>query len=184
MSARLSLAMSATALVVALLGSTPLGHALASQVPRNSVGPLQIKRNAVGPQKIAPNAVRTGHVLDGSLLTVDFKAGQIPQGPKGERGEKGERGGKGDQGAPGISERQVISTTTALNSTSPKFLEANCPPGKQPLGGGASVDFFLAAALTRSTPTGTGWAATAHEAVASTSPWSLQLSLICAKVSP
>jgi hypothetical protein len=63
---------------VALLGATPFGQAMVSVVPRNSVGPLQLKRNAVGPQNVAPNAVHSAHVLDGSLLASDFKAGQTP----------------------------------------------------------------------------------------------------------
>jgi len=144
MSSRLALAMSASALVVALLGSTPLGHALVSQVPRNSVGPLQIKRNAVGPQKIAPNAVRTSHVLDGSLLSADFKPGQIPAGPRGEKGDKGD---KGDRGSPGIAEREVVTANTPSSSTSPKNITAKCPAGKQPMGGGTSISGFLSGAV-------------------------------------
>jgi len=177
MSSRLALAMSAAALVVALLGSTPLGHALASQVPRNSVGPLQIKRNAVGPQKIAPNAVRTGHVLDGSLLTVDFKPGQIPAGPKGDKGE---------QGLPGVSDRELVSASTASNSTNLKQLRPNCPTGKQPLGGGGFINGTLSgAALAASFPTATGgWVVTAYEVVATSASWSLNVNVVCAKVSP
>jgi len=180
MSSRLALAMSAAALVVALLGSTPLGHALASQVPRNSVGPLQIKRNAVGPQKIAPNAVRTGHVLDGSLLTVDFKAGQIPQGPKGDKGEKG------DRGSPGIAEREVVTASTPSDSTNLKGLDPTCPAGKQPTGGGTILTggTLGGQVLASSAPTLNGWFGLAYEAVATDRSWSLQVRVICAKVSP
>ena len=99
MSQKLSLAMSATALVLVVLAVTPLGAVAQNLVPRNSVGPLQLKRNAVTPRKLAPNAVRTGHVLDGSLLVADFKPGQIPAGPKGDKGEKGDKGDKGDAGS-------------------------------------------------------------------------------------
>lgn len=182
MSSRLALAMSATALVVALLGSTPLGHALASQVPRNSVGPLQIKRNAVGPQKIAPNAVRTSHVLDGSLLTADFKPGQIPQGPKGDKGDKGN---KGDEGAPGMSQREVISSPQQpLDSSNTKVATANCPAGKAPIGGGAGISGSVVAVPTSSVPIGNSWQAIAHEMVASSANWRLTATVICAKVAP
>jgi len=176
MSARLSLAMSATALVVALLGSTPLGHALASQVPRNSVGPLQIKRNAVGPQKIAPNAVRAGHVLDGSLLAADFKPGQIPQGPKGDKGDKG------DKGSPGVSERQVVFSNTASNSTDLKQAFAACPAGKQPLGGGAQVSGFIREVVHHGLGAG-GWGALAFEVQPTSNSWTLSVHVICAKMS-
>ena len=84
---RLPMIVSITALLVALFGITPLGEAAYDAVvPRNSVGTLQLQRNAVKAAKIAPSAIRTGHVLDGSLLSADFKAGQIPQGPEGRQG--------------------------------------------------------------------------------------------------
>ena len=173
--------MSAAALVVALLGSTPLGHALASQVPRNSVGPLQIKRNAVGPQKIAPNAVRTGHVLDGSLLTADFKPGQIPQGPKGE---------KGDPGPPGLAEREVVTAVSALDSSNTKQQTAVCPSGKVAVGGGGAVtNSQVLAALAESRPVIAGasppsrWNVIGREMVATNNNWALIAFAVCARVS-
>ena len=86
MRTKLPLVLSATALAVAVLGTTPL-VAIAQNVafPRSSVGTAQLKRNAVTPAKIAPDAVRAAHVQNGSLLAADFKPGQIPQGPKGDR---------------------------------------------------------------------------------------------------
>jgi len=177
MSSRLALAMSAAALAVAVLGSTPVGHALSSALPRNSVGPLQIKRNAVGPSKIAPNAVQTSHVLDGSLLTADFKAGQIPQGPKGD---------KGDVGPPGISDRQVVTASSLSNSTNFKQVTAKCPTGKVPIGGGALINGAQVAALTASFPaTGiNAWQASAIEPVASNASWILIANVNCVKVAP
>ena len=59
------------ALLVALGGTSV---AAISQLPRASVGTPQLKRNAVTAQKINPNAVRTGHVLNGSLLSEDVRA--------------------------------------------------------------------------------------------------------------
>jgi len=180
MSSRLSLAMSAAALAVALLGSTPLGHALSSALPRNSVGALQLKRNAVGPSKIAPNAIQTSHVLDGSLLTADFKPGQIPQGPKGDKGSKG------DPGPPGISGRQVVTASSASDSTNFKQATAQCPVGTVPIGGGASILGAQVAALTASfTATGiNAYKASAIEPVASSASWSLNVIVNCVKVAP
>ena len=176
MSSRLALVLSATALVVAVLGATPLGYAVASQVPRNSVGPLQLKRNAVGPAKIAPNAIRSGHVLDGSLLTADFKPGQIPQGPKGD---------KGDQGPPGLAAREVVVVSSASDSTDFKNATATCPAGKVAIGGGAGVDLFVVASVTASFPSGTdSWRASALEPTPSASVWRLTAYVVCARVAP
>jgi hypothetical protein len=83
------------ALLVALGGTSV---AAISQLPRASVGTQQLKRNAVTAVKINPNAVRTGHVLNGTLLAEDFKAGQIPPGPQGAQGPAGPTGPAGPQG--------------------------------------------------------------------------------------
>jgi hypothetical protein len=80
--------LAATALVVAVFGSTPLGHAAGRLVlPKGSVGAKQLKTNAVTGLK----------VLDGTLTAGDFRAGQLPAGAKGDKGDKG------DQGEPGAS---------------------------------------------------------------------------------
>ena len=90
-----AIVISCLALLVALSGTSV---AAISQIPRGSVGTLQLKRNAVTSAKINPNAVRTGHVLNGSLLSEDFKAGQIPAGPQGPAGAAGATGPAGPQG--------------------------------------------------------------------------------------
>ena len=80
MSQRLSLALSVTALVVAVLGATPLGRATADLViPRNSVGTAALQDGAVTAEK----------VKDRSLLAQDFKQGQLPRGPQGPPGPAG-----------------------------------------------------------------------------------------------
>jgi hypothetical protein len=154
----LSLVLSATALVVATLGSTPLGEAArsaAAQVlPRNSVGPLQLKRNAVTARKLSPNAVRTSHVLDGSLLAVDFKTGQLPKGDKGDRGEKGDRGDRGESGATRVTVRtsapSVVSPGAASTSS------ASCAAGERVTGGGVNSN-TLGGSVARSHPSGSNW---------------------------
>lgn len=106
MSERLRTAFATTALVVAVLGWTPLGEAARTAVfPANSVGTLQLKGNAVTSPKIRNGSVagidvqkRTitaAHIKQGSLVSANFKAGQLPAGPKGDKGDKGERGANG-----------------------------------------------------------------------------------------
>ena len=64
---RLSLVLSITALVIAVLGSSSLGRAALAQVlPVNSVGSAQVR--------------------DHSLLARDFKNGQLPRGAQGPPG--------------------------------------------------------------------------------------------------
>ncbi len=74
---RLSLPLSATALLVAVLGATPLGEAAQDLVlPRGSVGTSQLQ----------DGAVTAGKVKDRTLLARDFRQGELPQGPPGPPG--------------------------------------------------------------------------------------------------
>jgi hypothetical protein len=128
---RIPLALSTTALLVAVLGVTSLGRAAYDVViPRNSVGTLQLKRNAVTSSKLAPNTVRGSQVVDGSLLTQDFKSGQIPQGPKGDKGDRGATG------PPGLSGYEIVTATGTVSANATLFaVQAQCPAGKNVLGG-------------------------------------------------
>jgi hypothetical protein len=76
-SQRLSFALSVIALVVALLGTTPLGRATAG---------LVLPRNSVGTAALQDGAVTAAKVRDGSLLARDFKPSQLPRGPQGPPG--------------------------------------------------------------------------------------------------
>lgn len=151
----ISLGCSVAALVIATLGSTPLGEAArkaaAQVVPRNSVGTPQLKRNAVTSSKLAPNTVRTGQVVDGSLLTADFKPGQIPQGPKGDKGDKGS---KGDPGATQVIVR--TGTRIAVPPGGASASSASCQAGERVTGGGADSN-TLTGNLARSYPSGQSW---------------------------
>jgi hypothetical protein len=128
---------SITAMLVAVLGVTPLGEAAWNQVvPRNSVGTLQLKRNAVTSSKLAPNTVRAGQVVNGALLAEDFKPGQLPSGPKGDKGDKGN---KGDRGPVGISGYQIVRASVIVPPNTQTAAQARCPSGKKVLGGAAGV---------------------------------------------
>ena len=80
------------ALLVALAGTSVA--AVQVVVPRNSVGALALK----------PNSVNSSKVLNHSLLKADFKAGQLPAGPRGLPGPAGPDGPAGP-GRPGRSGR-------------------------------------------------------------------------------
>jgi hypothetical protein len=105
MKQRLPVTLSATALVVALLGATPLGEA-AGRVVRK-VPPFAQRANyantagnaqALGGRK--PSAfAQLG--ADGKLPAVLFAGAASGKGPKGDPGAKGDPGVKGDPGAKG-----------------------------------------------------------------------------------
>jgi hypothetical protein len=127
---------STLALVVALGGTSYAAVAL----PKNSVGTKQLKADAV----------TSGKVKDRTLLSEDFKAGQLPAGPRGPVGAPGASGPKGDAGAPGATGGQgvpgapgvsgwqrVENATGVVNGNSFTEVAIPCPSGKRVLGGGA-----------------------------------------------
>jgi len=80
-----------------VIGCIALGIALGG----TSVAAIQaLPANSVGTKQLKKNAVISVKVKDHSLLAKDFKAGQIPAGPKGDKGDKGD---PGQAGAPGTA---------------------------------------------------------------------------------
>ena len=163
------------ALFVALAGTS---YATVLNVPKNSVGTPNLKRNAVTARKLAPNAVRTGHVLDGTLLAADFKAGQIPQGAKGD---------KGDPGAPGLSGVQIVTAQKNVVNKTADELTATCPAGKRVIGGGNNTNKIVVGGgfgplvyLSRPS-SNTGWRV--GMAASPAQSWTLTVYAVCANVS-
>lgn len=81
MKERLPLALSLIALTASLLSLSQRGTAQ-SLLPRNSVGTAQLRNGAVTAAKVRAH----------SLLRRDFKAGQLPAGPRGAPGPTGPPG--------------------------------------------------------------------------------------------
>lgn len=193
---KLNTILAATALVVAVFGSTPLGHAAADMVlPTNSVGAAQLKANAVAGKKIRKDAVTGAKVKDGTLLAADFKAGQLPagrQGPKGDAGPqgpngdpglpgpKGDAGSPGQPGSPGVSaweKREGGAKALAPGETGVAIVV--CTAGNKPLGGGfaASVGLEILASIPNGDVGWYVWAKNADSQATTLRAW-----VICAKV--
>jgi hypothetical protein len=144
-----ALVVACIALLVSLTGTSV---AAVSQLAKNSVGTPQLKTNAVTSAK----------VKNGSLLRVDFKAGQIPRGPQGARGPAGPAGATGATGAPGpagpvgvqgpagpmgpagpagpgVSDLNWVFDTGTAPGGSPGEAVAGCAAGEVVISGGGSV---------------------------------------------
>ena len=107
---RLSVVLSATALVVALLGVTPLGDAARSAVEAvppfaKRAGTAENAKRLGGRKPAAYARVGAGGKLSAALLPAAVRGAAGPKGdpgPKGDKGDKGEKGDKGDRGPSGL----------------------------------------------------------------------------------
>jgi hypothetical protein len=77
----------------------------------SSYAAVQLSKGQVKTKHIAKNAVTSAKVKDGSLLSKDFKAGQLPAGAKGDPGPKGDPGANG-----AIADNAVTNTKIADNA--------------------------------------------------------------------
>jgi hypothetical protein len=131
---------------VALLAALAGTSYAAGVLPAGSVGTAQLKNNAVVSSK----------VKDHSLLARDFKAGQLPAGPRGAQGPagpagaagpagptgasgpQGPRGNDGAQGPPGgLSSLQYVSAAFGPFPAHTQYgREVSCPSGQHAIGGG------------------------------------------------
>jgi len=142
---RLPLILSTTALLVAVFGSTPLGEAAYNAIAPNSIGANELRNGAVTNAKLRGDAVTSGKVLNGSLKAIDFKAGQLPAGAKGEKGDrgpkgdKGAKGDKGDKGDAGMSGYEIVRKSVNVPPNTTTTAQAACSPGKKVLGGAANI---------------------------------------------
>jgi hypothetical protein len=106
-STRLSYAnvMATVAVFVALGGSSYAALGLT----KDSVRSIHIGKGQVKRPDIARRAIVSSKVADGSLLSKDFKRGQLPAGATGPQGPQGEPGAKGEPGAARAYARVLIS---------------------------------------------------------------------------
>ena len=110
MSQRFSVVLSTTALVVALLGVTPIGDAARSAVEAvppfaKRAGTADNAKRLGGKKPSAYVRVGAGGKLPAAVLPAAVRGAAGPKGdpgPKGDKGDKGEKGDKGDRGPSGL----------------------------------------------------------------------------------
>ena len=201
---RAPLILSATALAVAVLGTTPLGHAAGGRLA--AIPPFS---KTAGFAKFAGDSTK----LNGRRSSLKGAPGSIPvvgptgklpasigavglQGPAGQKGDKGLKGDKGDKGSKGpagptgaagpvgISGYQIVTGGTENDSVLFHTNTVYCPTGKKPLGGGGGVNGVNGGGpwlvSDGPTPDGNGWSVTSTRSAGSLN---VIVHVICAFVS-
>jgi hypothetical protein len=186
---RLPLVLSATALVVALLGATPLGHAAGAAAAK--VVPFA-KRSGYAANAGAVDGISAARTPRAGLLVPLGPDGKLPAsvapaGPQGLPGPVGPPGPQGAQGDPGLSGVQFVYGLSPGNGADVAEASATCPPGKQLIGGGMIPNQHLPdgyVAVTESGPVehANAWVAKAMEVKPYAGVWTIEAWAICANV--
>jgi hypothetical protein len=196
MRARLPIILSATALLVAVFGATPLGHAAGRVI--HAVPPFA---KTAGYAKLAGNAAQLNgrkSTLSGAPRTIPVVGpnGKLPAsigavgpqgatGPRGPAGPAGPRGGAGEDGAPGMSGYEIVTAVSALDANDSKSATAQCPAGKKVVGGtGTWVGFGIENINEGIVGGGTAWVASGYELTPNSQPWGVQVQAICVNIAP
>ena len=110
---------------------------------------------------------------------------QGPAGPQGRAGPQGPKGDDGPKGEPGISDYSTHTANSGnANTNRVKSVQADCPAGTKPLGGGGEVSptdtegIALVATYVRLN----GWFAKAESFAPAGQRWKLITHVICARV--
>jgi hypothetical protein len=146
---------------------------------------VTLPAHSVGTRELRAAAVTSAKVRDHSLKAVDFQAGQLPAGPKGDTGPigpKGDAGPKGERGTVGV---HVVSRASTISAQILVHRIVSCPDGEIALGGGGHIGSggISPAAITRDEPLvvndkPVGWQVIVDNGT--NSPQDFNVSVICA----
>lgn len=158
------------------------GVVTTTKLRNGAVTTAKIRNGAVTAQKIGAGAVGSAQLLDGSVRSGDLGGGVVTTG-------KLKDGAVTDaklSTSLGLLSNMQYVVQTSVSSSEGKSETAQCPAGKQVIGGGARVvDADAKVALTGSAPVINGggkWTASAAEVGEEPAAWSIEVIAVCAEI--
>jgi len=206
--------LAAAALFVALGGSAYA----AAKLGVGQVKAVNIAKEAVTQQKLRAGAVTSGKIANGQVNNRDLANGAVSGNKLGKEAVKANKLAKkavtatalGPEAVTGaklkneaVSQAKLASSlygqlvknvtyvtaTSAFNASDEKFVTAECPAGKEVLGGGARINGANTKTVVNETapalsPSGAhfGWYGSGREVVAEAENWSVSAFAICAQL--
>jgi hypothetical protein len=173
------------------------GAVTTPKLRNGAVTMAKIRDGAVVATKIAPGAVGSSQLLDGGIRSVDL-GGQVVTAPKLKDGAvSGQKLANGAVTGAKLATSflgQLVKNVTYVTKASGiipidyEKLTADCPAGKQAIGGGARVvGETKKVALIESAPAvdgagkAVGWTAAATEFAEEAADWTLEVQAVCAE---
>jgi hypothetical protein len=175
------------------------GAVTTAKLRNGAVTTSKLRNGAVTGQKIAPATIGSGQLANGSVRS-DQLGGQVVTEPKIKNGAVTENKlGAGSVGSGKLTSSflgQLVRNVTYVTETSPndseeeKTITANCPAGKEVIGGGARINAPAKSkvAVSASYPfvasnnARTGWIASGRETPEEPESWQVVAYAICAEL--
>ena len=174
------------------------GAVTTPKIRNGAVTTKKLRNSAVTGQKIAPATIGSGQLANGSVRSGQL-GGQVVTEPKIKNGAVSEsKLGSGSVSSSKLTPNflaQIVRNVAYVNALSAedsedaKTVTAECPSGKEAIGGGARVNGELKeVAVTGSNPfvagggARTGWSAYARESTETAQNWSIEAFAICAEL--
>jgi hypothetical protein len=174
------------------------GAVTTAKLRNGAVTTGKLRNGAVTGQKIAPATIGSSQLANGSVRSGQL-GGQVVTEPKIKNGAVSEsKLGSGSVSSGKLTSSflgQLVRNVTYVNALSAedsedaKTVTAECPSGKEVIGGGARVNGELKeVAVTGSNPfvaaggARTGWSAYGRESEATVSSWSVEAFAVCAEL--
>jgi hypothetical protein len=174
----------------------------ATNLARSSVKAKHIASGAITTPKLHKSAVTTPKLRNGAVIASKISPGQVGSTQLGDGAVTGAKLGDGAVSGAKLSSgllaqlvenvSYVSATPTVFDPVSPETMTvtAQCPAGKQVIGGGARVtgSGVTTVAITESIPAlsadgkRTGWTATAREIAPEAKDWLIEAHAICAEL--
>jgi len=118
-----------------------------------------------------------------SVVRWNAAGGRGAPGPSGPPGPKGDQGPAGPAGTGGVSGTQIVENTIFLNPGQVSFVDATCPTGKVPTGGGFLLGSRLVTVI-KSYPSGsTRWTVEGYNPSSNNRAEQLTSFAVCANAS-
>jgi trimeric autotransporter adhesin len=145
------------------------GVVTTGKIKDGAVSSEKLANGGVTGAKLGANAVTAGKIQDGAVTGTKLASALLSQLVK--------------------NASYVTKATEPADSVDPKTITAECPAGKQVIGGGAKITGTVTTvAVTESAPTPlnaeskrTGWTAAAREIAPEAGEWALEAYAICAE---
>jgi hypothetical protein len=176
------------------------GAVTAAKLRNGAVIASKIGAGAVGSTQLADGGVRSADLGGGVVTSNKLKDGAVTSGKLGANAVTAGKIADGAVSAGKLSptfNAQLVKNVSYVTATSasnpndePKSVTAECPAGRQVIGGGAKVvgvdAEFVAITETALAPAiagkRTGWVATAREISAEPDPWAVEAYAVCAEL--